>query len=146
MKKSARFGVSLDGEAGRWDKAWGGIASLGLELPVMWTAMQKRGFGLERIGAWMAAGPAKLAGLSGRKGALVDGADADFTVFDPNEGWTVSESDLHFRHKLSPYVGAQLRGRVRATWLRGEEVFSDGKFHGSARGHELVHGKKSVQA
>ena len=146
MKKSAKYGLPLDSEAGRWDKAWGGIASLGLELPVMWTAMQKRGFGLERIAEWMATGPAMLAGMSGRKGALVEGVDADFVVFDSNEEWTVSESDLHFRHKLSPYVGAQLRGRVRATWLRGEVVFSDGHFHGSARGHELVRGKKSVDA
>ena len=141
MKKCANFG-----DDGRWDKAWGGIASLGLELAVMWTAMQKRGFGLERIAEWMAAGPAKLAGISVRKGALVEGADADFAVFDPNEEWTVSASDLHFRHKFSPYVGAQLSGRVRATWLRGEVVFSDGQFHGIARGHELVSGKKPVGA
>ncbi len=146
MKKSATPGIALDGETGRWDKAWGGIASLGLELPVMWTAMQKRGFGLERIAEWMSAGPAKLAGLSGRKGGLIEGADADIVVFDPDAEWAVNEGDLYFRHKLSPYVGAQLRGRARATWLRGEVVFSDGNFHGSARGRELVHGKKPVDA
>ena len=116
-----------------------------VELPLMWTAMTQRGFGLERISEWMAAGPAKLAGLSGKKGALVEGADADILVFDPNEDWTVSETDLHFRHKLSPYVGTQFRGKVRATWLRGEIVYSDGRFHGSARGRELVNDKKLVK-
>ena len=35
-------------EEGRFDQAWGGIASLGLALPVMWTAMQQRGMKLER--------------------------------------------------------------------------------------------------
>jgi allantoinase len=145
MKKSAKFGHSANDEAGRWDKAWGGIASLGLELPVMWTAMQKRGFGLERIGEWMAARPAKLAGLTGRKGALVAGADADIAVFDPDEEWVVKESDLHFRHKLSPYVGTELRGKVRATWLRGEVVYSNEKFHGVARGRELVRGQEPVK-
>ena len=107
----------------RWDQAWGGIASLGLALPVMWTGMKQRGIALERIGEWMAAAPARLAGLNGRKGVIAVGADADFVVFDPDAKWTVTPSDLHFRHKLSPYLGAELRGRVLETWLRGEPVF-----------------------
>jgi allantoinase len=123
-------------ETGRWDQAWGGISSLGLALPVMWTAMRQRGIKLERIGEWMAAAPACLAGLSGRKGALAPGVDADFAIFDPGAEWTVIPADLHFRHKLSPYLGAKLRGRVVETWLRGEPVFHAGQFSGQARGRE----------
>lgn len=132
---------------GRFDQAWGGIASLGLALPVIWTAMHRRGpkLGpgptLERIGQWLAAAPARLAGLSGRKGAIAPGADADFVVFDADAEWTVSEADLHFRHKISPYLGAQLRGRVKETWLRGEKVYSDqsaDRFPGTPRGREQV--------
>jgi allantoinase len=125
-------------ETGRWDQAWGGISSLGLALPVMWAAMKQRGIELERIGEWMAAAPARLAGLAGRKGAIAPGADADFVVFDPETEWTVSSADLHFRHKLSPYVGTNLHGRVFETWLRGEPVFRGGEFVGAARGRELV--------
>jgi allantoinase len=129
-------------EEGRWDRAWGGIASLGLALPVMWTAMQQRGLKLERIGEWMAAAPARLAGLAGRKGTIAPGADADVVVFDPEAAWTVTPSDLHFRHKVSPYLGAELRGRVIETWLRGEPVYRDngraGRFVGHARGREQV--------
>ena len=125
-------------EEGRWDLAWGGIASLGLALPVMWTAMSRRGLKLERLGQWMAAAPAQLAGLAGRKGALTPGADADFAVFDPDASWTVTPGDLHFRHKLSPYLGANLRGRVRETWLRGERIFCDGEFSRLPRGQEQV--------
>ncbi len=77
-------------EEGRWDLAWGGIASLGLALPVLWTAMTRRGFGIERIGKWMAAAPARLAGLVGKKGVLAPGADADFVVFNPDTEWTVA--------------------------------------------------------
>ena len=110
-------------ETGRWDQAWGGISSLGLALPVMWTWMQQRGIKLERIGEWMAGTPARLSGLAGRKGKIAPGADADFAIFDPETEWTVSAADLHFRHKLSPYLGAELRGRVIETWLRGEPVF-----------------------
>jgi allantoinase len=123
---------------GRWDFAWGGIASLGLALPVLWTGMKKRGLALERIGEWMASAPARLAGLAGRKGVIAPGADADFAVFDPEAEWTVAPSDLYFRHKISPYLGAELRGRALETWLRGEPVFRAGAFVGQARGKEQV--------
>jgi allantoinase len=129
-------------EEGRWDLAWGGIASLGLALPVMGTALKKRGVGLndamERLGAWMGSEPARLAGLAGRKGALAAGVDADFAVFDPDAAWTVDAAHLHFRHRLSPYLGAELQGRVLETWLRGEQVFGANGFATVARGRELV--------
>jgi len=126
------------GEIARWDQAWGGIASLGLALPVLWTGMKQRGIALEWIGEWMAAAPARLAGMSGRKGAIAVGADADFAVFDSEAKWTVAISDLHFRHKISPYSGAELRGRVLETWLRGETIYRAGSFIGKARGEEQV--------
>ena len=133
-------------DEGRWDLAWGGIASLGLAMPVIWTALQRRGAdsaaSIERIAQWMAAAPARLAGLAGKKGVLAKGADADFVVFDPDAVWTVAPEHLHFRHKLSPYIGAELRGRVQETWLRGDQIFdADGSancFIGSPRGRELV--------
>lgn len=138
--KRRREGHSKD--AGRWDLAWGGIASLGLALPVMWTAMERRGMnlcgGMKCVTKWMAAEPARLVGVGGRKGALVAGADADLVVFDPDAEWTVSPEELHFRHKLSPYLGTRLRGRVLETWLRGQQVFGADGFAGEPRGTELV--------
>jgi allantoinase len=136
-------------EEGRFDLAWGGIASLGLALPVMRTALARRGVdstvSMERIAAWMAAAPARMAGLAGKKGVLAEGADADFAVFDPDAVWTVAPEHLHFRHKLSPYIGAQLRGQVLETWLRGEQIFNADRigicpdsFIGLPRGKELV--------
>jgi allantoinase len=129
-------------EEGRFDLAWGGIASLGLALPVMWTALRQRGCNTNeaalRIAKWMAAGPARLAGIYGQKGILDIGSDADITVFDPDATWTVTESDLHFRHKISPYLGAHLRGRVRETWLRGQPVLPSDQSGTNPRGRELV--------
>jgi allantoinase len=135
--------TSNDPDDGRWDRAWGGIASLGLALPVVWSAMQQRGIRLERIGEWMAAAPARLAGLAGRKGTIDAGSDADFVVFDPEAEWTVTANDLHFRHKLSPYLGAELRGRVRETWLRGKLIYRN---YGRAEEFaEEPHGREQVR-
>jgi len=126
-------------DEGRFDKAWGGIASLGLALPAVWKVMHGRGVKLESMANWMCSAPARLASLDGLKGALVEGADADIIVFDDAVEWTIGESDLHFRHKLSPYVGLAARGRVRETWLRGEMVFSAGEFFGAPRGIEQIY-------
>ena len=125
-------------EQGRWDLAWGGISSLGLALPVLWTGMKERGVGLEALSGWLAAGPARLAGISERKGSLKVGADADFAVFDPESAWTVLPESLYFRHALSPFLGSRLHGIVRETWLRGEVVYREGQFLGQPRGRELV--------
>ena len=78
------------------------------------------------------------AGRAHAQGRAEAGNDADFVVFDPGETWTVTADDLHFRHKLSPYLGAELTGRVMETWLRGECVYRNGAFQGEARGRELV--------
>ena len=125
-------------DTGRWDLAWGGIASLGLALPVVWTGMCRRGLSLDRIAHWMAREPARLAGLEGTKGELAVGGDADIAVFDPDATWKVASNDLHFRHKLSPYLTAELQGRVKETWLRGACVFRDRQFIGEPSGRKLV--------
>ena len=127
-------------EIGRWNEAWGGIASLGLALPVLWTGMRQRGFDgvrdLPRLAEWLSTAPARLAGMSNEKGTIRVGADADFAVFDPDARWSVSEADLHFRHKISPYLGAKLQGRIVETWLRGDRTYCAGVFEGSPRGRE----------
>src|SRR5262249_43396495 len=68
-------------EAGDFGAAWGGISSLQLSLPAVWTGARRRGCGLTDVVRWMAAGPAALAGLPG-KGAIAPGRDADLVAFD----------------------------------------------------------------
>ena len=124
---------------GSFRTAWGGIASLSLALPVMYTEASRRGFGLTDIVRWMAEGPAKLAGCHGRKGRLARGYDADFVIFDPESEFIVSEKQLHYRHPISPYLGEKLRGMVQATYLRGTLVFAKGEFRGKPMGREYRH-------
>jgi allantoinase len=107
---------------GNFQDAWGGIASLQLSLPVVWTEAARRGFNEQDIVRWMSAGPAKLAGLSKQKGKIAAGCDADLVVWDPAEEFSVDPSLLHHRHKLTPYAGRQMRGVVKQTYVRGLPV------------------------
>lgn len=124
-------------EEGSFRSAWGGIASLSIALPVMWTEAHQRGFALTDIARWMSQEPARLAGCEARKGRIAAGYDADFVVFDPEANFTVTADRLHHRHPVSPYLGERLRGVVRKTYLRGTVVFDDGGFRGEATGREF---------
>ncbi|MDF5756779.1 allantoinase AllB [Spongiactinospora sp. TRM90649] len=104
--------------------AWGGVSSLQLGLPLVWTEARRRGHSLGDIARWMAEAPAALAGLTG-KGALAVGRDADMVAFDPGAAFTVRASDLHHRNPVTPYHGRKLTGVVRATWLRGRLAGGD---------------------
>lgn len=122
---------------GDFRNAWGGIASLSMALPVMWTEAKNRGFSLEDIARWMAERPAKLAGCESSKGRLAAGYDADMIVFDPDKEFTVTPDRLHQRHKVSPYLGVKLCGVVRRTYLRGRMVYQGGEFVGESAGREV---------
>jgi allantoinase len=109
-------------ESGDFAAAWGGIASLQLGLPVVWTAARERGVPLTDVVRWMATAPARLVGLDG-KGEIAVGADADLCVLAPDEPWVVDPARLHHRNAdVSPYAGRTLTGTVRQTWLRGRPV------------------------
>ncbi len=109
--------------SGDFMKAWGGIASLQLGLAATWTEARARGFGVSDVVSWMCAAPARLVGLTGRKGAIAIGCDADLVFWDPEAELVVDGAKLEHRHKLTPYAGQSLRGQVHATYLRGERIY-----------------------
>jgi allantoinase len=112
-------------DSGDFAAAWGGIASLQLGLPIVWTAARARGHTLVDVVRWMATGPAQRAGLVG-KGRVGIGADADLCVVDPDAQFEVDPAGLRHRNPISPYAGRRLAGVVRSTWLRGERIDPDG--------------------
>jgi allantoinase len=114
---------SMKESAGDFFSAWGGIASLQLALAAVWTGARARGALPARLAEWMSAAPARLAGLSDRKGRLAAGYDADIVVWDPETSFIVDPSTLLHRHPLTPYSGRKLFGVVRATYAGGRLAF-----------------------
>ena len=107
--------------SGDFGEAWGGISSLQLRLPLVWSGARARGHDLADVVAWTATGPADVAGLP-RKGRIAVGADADLVVLAPDSELVVDPATLEHRHPLTPYAGATLTGVVRSTWLAGRRV------------------------
>lgn len=108
-------------DTGDFGQAWGGIASLQLGLPVVWTGARARGHTLADVVRWMAEGPARQVGLAD-KGRIAVGASADLAVFAPDEPFVVDAGRLHHKNPVSAYAGRTLTGTVRQTWLHGIPV------------------------
>ncbi|KAF1973313.1 allantoinase [Bimuria novae-zelandiae CBS 107.79] len=113
-------------EKGDFFSAWGGISSVGLGLPILWTEGTRRNpdFSVEDIVRWCCKNTAKQVGLEKTKGDLGVGFDADIVVFDDTAEFCVEPSTMLFRNKVSPYQDKTLKGVVRETWLRGERIFT----------------------
>jgi allantoinase len=125
-------------ETGDFMAAWGGIASLQLRLPVVWTEARRRGFSLREMANWLCANPARQVALETRKGALAAGGDADVVIWNPDREFVVNAARLEHRHKITPYESETLTGVVEKTFLRGRKIYDEGVRVASPVGHLLV--------
>ncbi len=125
-------------EQGDFMKAWGGISSLQLRLPVMWTDASARGFSVSDLSEWLCRSPARLVGLAQRKGSIRVGCDADLVIWNPDAEFRVEPELIHHRHKLTPYAGEILHGVVEKTFLRGQMVYDGGAFVSDPRGKVIL--------
>ena len=124
----------VDESSGDFFSAWGGISSVGLGLPILWTEMTRRGLttadkvdqAIENLVQWCCFNTALQVGLEKQKGTIAVGFDADFCIFDDEADWVVEPSTMLFRNKCSPYQGKTMNGMVKETWLRGTPVFVKG--------------------
>jgi len=109
-------------------KAWGGVSGIQTMLPVMISeGIHKRGLSWMALVKLMAGNPARRFGLYPQKGGIWPGADADLVVVDPDREWTLSVDQLFYKNKHSAYVGYSFKGVVESTFVRGQEVYKDGK-------------------
>jgi allantoinase len=125
-------------ESGDFMKAWGGIASLQLRLPVVWTEARRRGFSLEDLTRWLCAHPARQVSFAPQKGSIAAGSHADIVIWNPDQEFKVAASSLHHRHKITPYEGEVLSGVVQKTFLRGQKIYDTGHFVDKPPGHMLL--------
>jgi len=128
-------------ESGDFMKAWGGIASLQLRLPIVWTEARHRGFSLEDVTRWLCTNPARQVSFAPQKGAIAVGSDADLVIWSPDQQFTVAASTLHHRHKITPYEGELLNGVVEKTFLRGKKIYDTGHLTADPSGHMLLKSK-----
>jgi len=126
-------------ESGNLMKAWGGIASLQLALPVLWTAARKRNIPVTNIAKWLCEKPAVLPGLQHSKGKIAKGFDADLVVWNPDASFQVTAAQLHHKHKMTPYLNQELYGVVEQTWLGGTLIFEQGTFPTLNQGKIITH-------
>ncbi len=113
---------SMKDSNGDFFGCWGGIASLQVTLSAVWTGARNRGMKPERIPQWMSVATARLAGLENRKGAIIEGFDADIAIWNPEASFVVDANSLFHRHHLTPYAGRKLYGVVEATFVAGEKI------------------------
>ncbi|HUG74144.1 MAG TPA: allantoinase AllB [Acidimicrobiia bacterium] len=113
-----------DLKVGGFDRAWGGIASLELRLPAMWTETCRRGHDIANVVEWLCAAPARLVGLP--TGRIEPGMRGDLVVWDPDARFTVDAATLRQRHPHTPYHGRELSGIVHSTYARGIMVYGPG--------------------
>jgi allantoinase len=125
-------------ESGDFMKAWGGIASLQLRLPVVWTEARRRGFSLQDVTRWLCTNPARQVSFQRQKGSIAVGSDADLVIWKPDQEFTVTPALLHHRHKITPYAGEVLRGVVQQTLLRGNMIYHHGQLSESPIGEVLL--------
>ena len=121
-------------ESGNFLAAWGGISSLQLRLPAVWTEAKRRGFSFADLARWLCSGPAKLVRLDRQKGSIRIGNHADIIIWNPTKQLSVDGDALHHRHKLTPYHNRLLDGVVEKTFLRGRKIYDGGEFIGEPRG------------
>ena len=126
----------LDG--GDFDKAWGGISSLQFGLPLVWTQAKERGFPIAKLAEWMCETPARLMGFGHRKGRIAPGMDADFVIWDHEAKFTIEPEMIYHKHRITPYRGREVFGRVVHTILGGENVFGPVGISGDPLGKVLL--------
>ena len=122
-------------DSGNFAEAWGGISSLQLSLPAVWTEARSRGHTVSDVMSWMCEAPARLAGVADRKGRIAPGYDADLVIWDPEASFRVDVGELKHRHPITPYSGRTLFGRVLTTVLRGNVIYDQNQTFGEPMGH-----------
>jgi dihydropyrimidinase len=129
------------GGYGDWTKIPMGLPGLDTLVPLMYTLGVGGGrISMNRLVELCAANPAKIMGLSHRKGEIAPGMDADIAIIDPRARRRVvprgraEAATLESNCDWSPYEGMDLGGFAHTALVRGEVVVEGHRVVGRA-GH-----------
>jgi len=108
-----------------------GLPGIQDRMPVLWTT----GVGAGRITAnqfvaYMSTNPAKIFGLYPRKGALLEGSDADIVIWDPDKKVKYGVAMSHQRTDYNLYEGWELTGYPEKVFLRGQLIVDGDEWKG----------------
>ncbi|MEM6398260.1 MAG: dihydroorotase [Bacteroidota bacterium] len=125
-------------EKGRhyWE-APGGLPLVQHSLDMMMRLEQQRLITLEKIVEKMCHAVAVCYQVD-RRGYLDEGYWADIAIYDPNERWTVSKDNIHYKVGWSPLEGETFQGRVRQTIVSGHLAYDRGQFFEDKKGERLT--------
>lgn len=112
-----------------FDHAPPGMLGLEYALALAFTQLVDGGTGMTEsdVIAALSWRPARIAGMDQHGRTITQGAPANLCVIDPDHRWTIDDSGGASRSRNVPYVGRQVRGAVRHTFLFGEQVVIDGE-------------------
>ena len=115
-----------DEESKRLPFAEAAPGAVGLEtlLPAALRLWHSGDLGLPALFRALALNPARRLGLP--VGRLAVGAPADLVLFDPDAPFVLDRFRLRSKSRNTPFDGARLQGRVRATFVAGRQVFGEG--------------------
>ena len=113
--------------------AWGGINGCQSTLGVLLEGVGSGYLGLAAASAAISRNVADRLRLA-RKGRIAVGYDADVTLVDMSQRWTLTDGELRYRHRISALVGQPMRGAVRRVLSRGRTVIADGEIMENVRG------------
>jgi dihydropyrimidinase len=125
--------------ADRFTRMPPGMSNLETLVPMLYSEGVARGrLSLSRWVDLIATNAAKIFGMYPRKGAIVEGADADLVIFDPGRKVVVKSAEMHSRADYDPFDGFEVTGWPKMTIARGVPVVTDRKVDAPAGRGEFV--------
>jgi len=112
-------------------------------FPLLYTYGVRAGrISLAQMVDLLAANPARIFGIAGRKGSIREGGDADFAIWDPEGESTLTADILHGNADWSPYEGMKIAGRLAYTILRGQVLVEGDRFVGQGVKGDLLRAER----
>ncbi len=126
--------------ADRFTRIVPGMSNLETLVPMLYSEGVVKGrITLARMVELVATNPAKIFGMYPQKGAIVEQADADLVIFDPNRKVVIKSSEMHSRSDYDPFEGFEITGWPTMTLSRGETIVTDRKESARRGRGEFMH-------